>query len=465
MNTATNQYSVDQFLFGFEYETLVGINDVVNCKSNTKPARVSNAYANDSDKQFSHVTRSLLASAINIPEKFKDGVKALCEFNAVSKDEVVDKSVVSSSWLITSDFSVGIGSSDIYSSFTKLLQPETNTEKEPSVPSTIVEYIEFVSPVITSEYVNTYLSNVLNDHFCCNGKFSYWNNATTSNHIHVSLKDAFRNPEILFKVVMAWWYFEPVFMLMVSGKRRSNGYCDLMRNLIDTEINNLDTFKYLVYEYLKHTDKPNDNNIILKHIIKLFQGGVKQVNRYAAFNMLNLLPGSIGTIEFRLKHGSSSGKENVHYINFLMYFILSVVNWEHCITELLDDNQKEYMWNLYEKGNLLGVKPDNDVIKVDKKYFTEDEEGKVIPFECLVTFIKNGLREDENNEFDKCAEYYRDNVIKYTVINADQMKGGKKIKKQLELETVEQLRKRCAKMKLKGYSKLCKSDLIKLLRK
>jgi hypothetical protein len=265
---------------------------------------------------------------------------------------------------------------------------------------------------------------------------------------------------------MAWWYFEPVFMLMVAGKRRSNGYCDLMRNLIDAEINDLDTFKYLVYDDFKSTVDE------LKYIITLFQGGVKKVNRYAAFNMLNLLPGGIGTIEFRLKHGSSSGEENVHYINFLMYFILSVVNQEHCITELLEDDQKEYLWNLYVDGTLLGLDQGNftkDVMHVDDQYFIEK---KLLPFEYLVKFIECGLNDDVRSNFLICANYYRDHVIKHTVIQNNSSAipmnasgGKKKIKKQLELETVEQLRKRCAKKKLKGYSKLCKSELIEFLRK
>jgi hypothetical protein len=498
------QPTLDDFRFGFEYETLVGVkDDLLSCgkipnntndqntdkntqaqvqtnkdgKQETKKAKKPSSDAN----RYSHATRCLLASAINLVSKIQ--VKVDCgdvqkaEKPAEEPAEKPAEKSTENTWMLTSDFSVGISDktkgSPVYSSFLDLLTPSS-----PSPPSTIINYIEFVSPILTIKDVKDTqpnLQSILDTHFCCNKYFSYWNNVMTSNHVHVSLeKDLLRDPQILFKVVMAWWYFEPVFMIMVSNDRRSNGYCAPMRDLIHEGINNLDTFSYLNYELFTQTVV--GNNDILQTIITMFQGGMLHTNRYAAFNMLNLLPGGIGTIEFRLKHGSSSGEENANWIIFLLCFILSVIRRPCISDQLMNGNftlmTAEELWNLYDPNNETETLfedssySENNTLSIHPKFF--NDEG-LIPYESLVKYISNGLTDDaEKTMFKNSADYFRDIVALTAKPNSPILAtGGKKTKPKprLEKETVEQLKKRCAKKKLSGYSHLRKAELICLLRK
>ena len=99
------------------------------------------------------------------------------------------------------------------------------------------------------------------------------------------------------------------------------------------------------------TNADDPDKMLLYIVVMLFQGDIlKRETRYAAFNMLNLRPGGIQTVEVRIKQGSTSSKENRLFMLLLANFVTGVINgppvsWKHGanVAELLEECLSTYI--------------------------------------------------------------------------------------------------------------------------
>jgi hypothetical protein len=111
-------------------------------------------------------------------------------------------------WTIMRDTSVVSGDSVLYQTF---------AEDKPTGPSgPLMNHVEIVSPILTYDDVakpkskGGHFARVLDTVLPANGALAYWNNTLTSNHVHMSYGSAPYEPHVLFKLCMAWLYFEPL---------------------------------------------------------------------------------------------------------------------------------------------------------------------------------------------------------------------------------------------------------------
>lgn len=236
-------------------------------------------------------------------------------------------------WTVTPDGSVQVkqDSSDIY-------YTENHNIYDSSIitnPSQIIEEIEYVSPIITIDKDGNYKEQIKNAFLVINKKgLQHFHNTTTSNHLHFSFEEENgkktnilrENPEYLFNICMFWLYFEPYFYSIVPKWRSNNKYCQSMKELIEK---NYTEYIDAIFNYHTYHDvSENDNYKTIDCIIDLFQGNPKEHDsRYAGLNLLNLREHGIGTIEVRIKHGSTSVNEMINFIEFFNSFFTWVIEF------------------------------------------------------------------------------------------------------------------------------------------
>jgi len=373
---------LSELRFGFEYETLVEVKNplfhpMLQClktyHDNGKPIRTLDNFPDNTDTKT--IIRFLLASILNNMNnsiKFKATKShhglACDTFNInhvplIMKGKVNDNPNVirntSNAWVITNDSSVDIKAGGLYSSIGNY---------EYVNPDNILENIEFVSPILTFDQIKNRELYKFRNVIQANNSFNHWNNSTTSNHVHVSYDDKFKEPECLVKAAMAWWVFEPVFLFLVAKGRRNNTYCKTMHSCMKTKFG--ETYARTIFDKLNDTsykqllnqynltdinNKNKENNI--SGIQVIFQGDIDaskniQYDRYVAFNMLNVQ--KLGTLEVRLKHGSSDMEENTMYIELIAHFFHAVIN-KPCIN-ITNEVLLEKSWelsNIFEKENYI----------------------------------------------------------------------------------------------------------------
>jgi len=239
----------------------------------------------------------------------------------------------------------------------------------------LIQYVEFTSPILRpTVHSKSYIQQILKQ-ISRNGEFILFHNRTTSQHVHLSHNDDLRNPENLLKVCQAWLYFEYVFMNLVPWWRKNNDYCVMMHDVLlfdvdtrpDNKFLNLLTctlddikneiknhperFRKLQYKYQEPGSKDSycsDEQFQqflsdpLTAVIMCYQGNPKRhSSRYAAFNMMNLLPGNIGTIEIRIKHGSNDPEEIDMFVQLYSRFLIAALNSDNItqtVKDVIDEN-------------------------------------------------------------------------------------------------------------------------------
>ena len=140
----------------------------------------------------------------------------------------------------------------------------------------------------------------------------------------------------------------------------------------------------------------------LTDIIYIFQGGLKQNERYKALNLLPLL--SIGTVEVRIKHGSYDPDENIHFMLLYALMMCTAVNKECVCSFYKDKIDKECMYNIYGKlkGNPYFFK------ETSISEYNDEIKGDVL--QCLNHFM-DYLKPDESQS-DEMRNAYK-SVIKF----------------------------------------------------
>lgn len=225
-----------------------------------------------------------------------------------------------------------------------------------------VQCMEFVSPIMEEAAYETTLNTFFTD-TRVNETYFYFNNSTTSNHVHISYGNELRNPMKLLKFLMAWWYFEPVFLHIVPYWRRNNDYCNSLHTIIRDKMHasaNAGKIFSVLPENVKNkltgnkteswTDK--EAYTCIDRIITLFQGDPEErSSRYAAINLLNLRKGGYGTVEFRLKHGSSDGEEAIMFIKLYIAFIKKAITSDF-VHGMFNPDQKAKFWLVKDTNDL-----------------------------------------------------------------------------------------------------------------
>jgi hypothetical protein len=337
--------------FGIEYETLL---DVVDLKS-----------ANDlllllppcvlppgiHDNWMNKIRHNLIASSINAlliqantaPSTWKwslmtankDGT--LCIPGIMRRVANPQMTLDDRPWIIASDSSVQVNQEN--------RNHYTNHDKQYSIQGAVINGIEFISPPLRitnhDDLINlkTMIESVIPTQFTC------FHNQTTSTHVHISFNYAGKdnlllNPANLFKVCMTWLYYEPVFMFLCDKNRRVNPYCNSMISIMLKHKNKLfgnndDIATQKLEAFI--LDTSTKISLTIDEVIAVFQGS----SRYASLNMLNLLGGT-GTIEVRLKEGTSSADEIILWVELLVAVFANAINQIDTVNNYLNKDERTF---------------------------------------------------------------------------------------------------------------------------
>jgi len=225
-------------------------------------------------------------------------------------------------------------------------------------------YLEIISPAMKYSYLTKTddtgldkFSKIMIKVLPVGKNVDYWNNENTSTHVHMSfqgLEDIHKRPLIIVKLFYAWFYFEPLFLMLCGSWRRNNNYCQNYKNrfasrynMFKQDINDSNFMDFINVNFPKvkaeidECDKPGCTQEqyttkIIVALLTIIQGGPYHSDRYFSLNLLNLLPGGIGTVEFRIKQGSNDTEENKMFMLLLAEFIEGIMN-------LYDKNIKEHI--------------------------------------------------------------------------------------------------------------------------
>ena len=179
-----------------------------------------------------------------------------------------------------------------------------------------------------------------------------FHNTSTSTHIHYSFPglDFRDNIAAVCKIYLTWWYFEPIIMKLVPcWRRRDNIYCKPIRQCVETKFSDLhENERAPMIQALFSNDMSFIMSMLFEkglptadEVIAFFQYSwippgadltdpfVNELSRtrMTAINFFNIIKGKddytapTGTIEVRIKHGSTDATEIQKYIQFFATFI------------------------------------------------------------------------------------------------------------------------------------------------
>lgn len=211
------------------------------------------------------------------------------------------------------------------------------------IKSALLDWVEIVSPIISWHdlFVEKKFEKALL--FEEDKTIDLYNNIKTSNHVHISMKNEFKNPSKLIKVCAAWLFFEPLFYAMVAPFRSNNQFCIPMFKQMQKygkdgkdgeDIKGMDAVQSFFYT-MKGQNKEEET---LKGIHDLLGS-----EKYSVFNLNKVA--NIGSIEVRLKHGSNDSEENSRWVRLLAYFLMAAVKNER-IVDMAPPETKDMAWKL-----------------------------------------------------------------------------------------------------------------------
>lgn len=406
----------DMISFGYEYETLVELTSSL-VKSDFEKIcqqleKLFNLQCYPDKDLMSRATRIFMANMLNINDENKPGMytdaKRLFRatpaygINPCSLDTMNYEA--GSSWIVEHDSSVRLlqqksvePSNYLYLTPSKWIK-KTRFDYTASSADIILENLEFVSPILKLKDIldsNSVVQTVYAKQFNKNG-MRFLNNTTTSNHLHYSIVNKiggnsieyFRDVNILKRICLAWLYFEPVFLRICPWWRRNNAYCKPMRQILTESLSKKhDIIKELFIAGCEHGILEELDNV--HKVIMFFQGDPKdKSNRYAAFNLMNLVDGGIGTIEIRIKHGSNDFEELQGWVRFFALFFKTIVNNQDILK--LKDESKAILYGAYDFPNTINTCVDimfNMLMLTPMPMLSTSVEE----LEALKTFIKKQI--------------------------------------------------------------------------
>lgn len=259
------------------------------------------------------------------------------------------------------------------------------------------------------------------------------------------------NPRILYNTMRGWLHFEFVFYSLVAPWRFGNTFCypvnmsrfnmhnrayrgnvpltkiysrkflydlytlsyddfilknsakkDKLEMIIDwfSQSFNMVKYKYDIISEKKtmmtYVDKRGNKHKIpgpIRRVYKYSDNGnkIEKVNyigsRYRAINLNNLLPDRYGTIEFRLRHGSTDAEECAQFVRlcsrFLDYFTSAGDRVEYDINAILDYNLRTFALCKFPENRIFSHEEYN---KFERYDFTLAKDNREI-FELLFSEI------------------------------------------------------------------------------
>ena len=321
-------------------------------------------------------------------------------------------------WIVTQDSSV------VYDTVAETVKPKyykkytVNESKDVSndepIPENVVEGVEIVSPPLMLADIDTSLNTIFTQVLKDDDYMDYFNNKKTSNHLHISLSRGdipiwVDDSSQLLKICMGWWYYEPIFYMLCGWWRRNNDYAGAMNEIMhdkykNEEIKNIfydgdraieglkklspafkkkvedalkqkkKTFKGFNLERFRDEDptkqqKKLDNLFELLELIFIFQGHPgDHSSRYAGLNLLNTVT-SVGTVEVRIKHGTTDYEEIKQWITLMTTFFNYLLNQDKTINNYVDENIKKscyYINNIFKFDDNGRFQFRNETVVSDK---------------------------------------------------------------------------------------------------
>lgn len=228
--------------------------------------------------------------------------------------------------------------------------------------------LEFVSRVVNYAEIDGFFSKS-NKLFNRSTPPLFLHNTTTSTHVHIShpaFKERF-DIRAIVRVYIAWLTYEPILYLLVDPQRRESIFCSSIVEVFQESIGNSESHNKILHDI--RTQMTDDNyNTYLQELIKLDEaqhgqrlamfkkehttqlfihlfarnvivprkqsGGnhpeaIKQ-GRYQAINFLNIVPTEneqqLGTIEVRMRHGSTDMIESGKWVKLLCAMMYTAVS-------------------------------------------------------------------------------------------------------------------------------------------
>jgi hypothetical protein len=229
------------------------------------------------------------------------------------------------------------------------------------------------------------------------------------------------------------------------------------------ELNDTNYMEFITKNFPKiseelNTYEKNDqyNTKLIVALLTIIQGGATYSDRYYSLNMLNLVPGGIGTVEFRIKQGSNDVEENRMYMLLLAEFIQSIINLSEksdkiMISSALHEKQlAEDFWNLHNmliknnwtlatklafdntpippvtstKKMTSGLSLFRNTQKQEKSQNLQNPPKKTDK-EIITSLFKYFFTHIKNKEVKNYWQTVADNLYKTGLVTPSQVKGGR----------------------------------------
>ncbi len=457
--------------FGLEYETLIQYKpktriDVIDkpfgCKSVEGFKKPQGKEANSGIEAQHMKIRATLAKLYN-------------EYNKFPKDYPIDMSIKHR--FVVEDGYHGnkccVNPEDTYllDNNVWIITYDQSVEAQPPIINNI-DHTEFVSPPLNFlndfEVVPNVISEILPYKIENENTFELKSNSTTSNHVHMTCGNRFKEPKHLVKICVAWLYFEDVFMFMCEQSRRNNKFAMSMKSLFMKDPPDEEDYEIFMNA---SDEKLEEYCWDLEGIVWAFQGEPhNHKTRYKAFNLQNLF--TIGTIECRLKEWCKS-EEIMMWITLLAVFYSRVLS-NDCLSVILTPypELKECLWHGSASKTSFGNCIDLFFKFINFEPLEEYWRQRISDMNDVSFFQRNARVNIQNivfkNDEDEDIKIKNDILGKIKEycpkINLSK-KGGKtksKSKHFLQNRNMKELREKCAQMKL-NHKGLNKTELVSLI--
>lgn len=196
-----------------------------------------------------------------------------------------------------------------------------------------VKEVEIVTPILKGEKGEEYLRDICR---MLNTADNAQVDTTCGLHIHLDMTDARKNAEVLKKILILHWVYEPVIMSFLPKTRRSNRYTKSMKN------------DYPYRKILEATTYTGLQKVWYKNInigpIRKYSDDYNTLRRYG-INFFSLF--THGTLEIRYHSGTTNPTKIMHWANLhtrIVDYCCGLIGTPKTAEELLK-------MGLTEKGN------------------------------------------------------------------------------------------------------------------
>lgn len=184
----------------------------------------------------------------------------------------------------------------------------------------LLQGIEIQTPILRGQEGEEYLTSICR---ALNAKDNAYVDNTCGLHIHLDMNDIYRNAQVIQKILVFHWLYEPVIMSFLPANRRANIYTQSLKN--DYQLKGLTanhSLSSLSNYWYKKTRRLNRYN--------------KKHTRYHGINMHSLF--EQGHMEIRYHSGTTNAKKIFNWINLhtrIVDYCLGSIGGEPKISTML----------------------------------------------------------------------------------------------------------------------------------